>query len=69
MDFNFDFSTIERLFPEYLTKSQKGRLLDALAQFKDAIDSGKWSSKIYSSFYTSHQYDYFLQADLVREIR
>ena len=69
MDFNFDFGMIEHLFPEYLTKQQKGRLIEALAQFKDATDSGKWSSKIYSDFYTPHNYDYFLQGDLLREIR
>ena len=69
MDFNFDFGMIEHLFPEYLTKPQKGRLLEALAQFKDATDSRKWNSKIYSGFYAPNRYDYFLQGDLVREIR
>ena len=64
-----DFTMIEHLFPSYLTTTEKGRLLDALEQFKDANAKGNWDTKIYSHFYASTSYDYFLQGDIVREIR
>lgn len=65
----FDFTMIEHLFPDYLTATEKGRLLQALEQFKDVYTKGKWSNKIYSHFYAPTSYKYFLQGDLVREIR
>jgi hypothetical protein len=65
----FDFGMIEHLFPEYLTKTEKGRLLQALEQFKDEKATSKWSTKTYSNFYAPANYPYFLQGDLVREIR
>jgi hypothetical protein len=65
----FDFTMIEHLFPSYLTKTEKGRLLEALEQFKDAHTKGKWNSKNYSHFYAQTPYNYFLQGDLIREIR
>jgi hypothetical protein len=66
---SFDFTMIEHLFPDYLTATEKGRLLQALEQFKDAHTKGKWNSKNYSHFYTSSADNYFLQGDLIREIR
>ena len=60
---------IEHLFPDYLTATEKGRLLQALEQFKDAHAKGKWNSKNYSHFYTASTDNYFLQGDLIREIR
>lgn len=66
---SFDFTMIEHLFPDYLTATEKGRLLLALEQFKDAYTKGKWSGRIYSHFYTQTAYEYFLQGDLIREIR
>ena len=66
---SFDFTMIEHLFPDYLTTTEKGRMLQALEQFKYANSKGKWSSKIYSHFYAPSTYSYFLQGDLVREIR
>ncbi|HFA50795.1 MAG TPA: hypothetical protein ENJ95_17445 [Bacteroidetes bacterium] len=69
MPHQFDFGMVEHLFPEYLTKLEKGRLLKALAQFKDETEKKKWSSKIYTNFYGKSRYGYFLQGDMVREIR
>jgi hypothetical protein len=66
---SFDFTMIEHLFPDYLTATEKGRLLQALEQFKDAYTKGKWNGKNYSHFYTSSADNYFLQGDLIREIR
>jgi hypothetical protein len=66
---SFDFTMIEHLFPDYLTATEKGRLLQALEQFKDAHTKGKWNGKNYSHFYTSSADNYFLQGDLIREIR
>jgi hypothetical protein len=66
---SFDFTMIEHLFPDYLTATEKGRLLKALEQFKDTSAKGKWNSKIYSHFYAQSTYNYFLQGDLIREIR
>ena len=64
-----DFTIIEHLFPTYLTTTEKGRLLHALEQFKEVNDKSKWNSKLYTHFYASSQYNYFLQGDLLREIR
>jgi hypothetical protein len=66
---SFDFGAIAHLFPDYLTKQEKGRLLQALDQFKDATSKGNWSSKIYANFYSPINHPYFLQGDLVKEIR
>ena len=65
----FDFTMIEHLFPDYLTATEKGRLFQALEQFKDAHAKGKWSNKVYSHFYATSADNYFLQGDLIREIR
>jgi hypothetical protein len=65
----FDITMIERLFPDYLTATEKRRLLQALEQFKDAYTKGKCHSKTYSHFYVSSADSYFLQGDLIREIR
>ena len=64
-----DFTIIEHLFPTYLTTTEKGRLLHALEQFKEVNDKSKWNSKLYTHFYASSQYNYFLQGDLLQEIR
>jgi hypothetical protein len=57
-----------RLLPSYLTDLEKGRLLKALEQFKE--DKGKaWNSKFNTNFYTHRKYDFFLQGDLIRQVR
>lgn len=69
MTTSFDFTMIKHLFPSYLSDEEKGRLLEALEQFKDFDAKSKWSSKTYSHFYAQFSYNYFLQGDLIREIR
>jgi hypothetical protein len=56
---------LELLLPSYLIDSQKSRLKDALSQFVN-----KDSNEInYTDFYREFNHSYFLQSDLVREIR
>lgn len=53
------------LLPSFLTSSDKERLKQALAQFKK--DDHKNIS--YLDFYSMYDYNYFLQADILSEIR
>ena len=54
------------LLPSYLTVGEKNRLRDALSQFQ----KGDASHEIdYSDFYKEYNHSFFLQADLLREIR
>lgn len=52
--------------PSYLTDPDKDRLKSALNQFKNREDIKDID---YRHFYKHHGYHYFLQADLLREIR
>ncbi len=63
--------TILRLLPDYLAKSEKGRLLSALEQFQEhsVRKPAEWSGKFYTNFYLGKTPDYFLQGDLLRGIR
>jgi hypothetical protein len=66
----FDSESFINLLPSYLTEAGKERLKESLKQFKG--EEGKkllWSSKIYTDFYLNKNKDYFLQGDLVREMR
>lgn len=57
--------SLESLFPPELAEQKKGRLREGLSQFL-----GKESRpKIYTDFYATTSYEYFLQGDLVRELR
>ena len=57
-----------RFLPTYLTNEEKGRLNNALEQFKE--ERGKvWNRKNSSHFYAHRKYDYFQQGDLLRQIR
>ncbi len=57
-----------RLLPTYLTSEEKGRLTKALEQFK--AEKGKaWSSKLITNFYSARQFGFFLQGDLLRQVR
>lgn len=61
---DFILSDWSSLLPDYLTSSDKNRLIDALGQFKRGnvvID--------YSNFYLNFEHPYFLQGDVVEEIR
>lgn len=63
MDFNLDdFSS---LLPPELTRIEKGRLNDALRQFH----SSNTRTKYYTDFYSTKEYPYFLQGDLLKELR
>lgn len=63
MAFGDDF---DRILPNYLVSEDKGRLKDALKQF-----TVEWTGKNidYSDFYKSYGHAYFMQSDLVKEIR
>jgi hypothetical protein len=56
---------LELLLPSYLTDTSKERLVAALSQFKT---SGRTAIS-YDTFYQSVSPPYFLQGDIVREIR
>lgn len=62
---NFSIERIENLFPRELSEQRKGRLRDGLKQFL----SKNSESKIYSEFYSETEYSYFLQGDLIRDLR
>lgn len=61
----FGDDKFELLLPTYFVESEKNRLREALKQF---IPVGR-SEIDYSFFYKDFNYAYFMQADLVREIR
>lgn len=56
----------ESLLPRYLVEGDKGRLKDSLKQF---VGDSLKSEIDYSSFYKDYGHDYFMQSDLIREIR
>ena len=58
---SFGLDGIEALFPKELSEQRKGRLRDGLKQFHTA--------KTYTDFYSSGQPPYFLQGDLIAELR
>ena len=62
----FDKHEFERLLPDYLSKAEKGRLLNALAQF---TEKDGWENQSHTHFYLSNKPNYFLQGDLVRGVR
>ena len=62
----FSLDELEKLLPAELTLQKKGRLRDGLAQFSDPDNS---QDKSYTDFYLQTAHDYFLQGDLIREIR
>ncbi len=61
---SFSLESIEKLLPAELTEHRKGRLRDGLKQF--ALNS---NSKIYTDFYLNSGPSYFLQGDLVFDLR
>lgn len=62
---SFTLEKIEALFPKELSEQRKGRLRDGLKQFL----STNANPKIYTDFYISETYDYFLQGDLINDLR
>lgn len=62
---SFVLEKIEAHFPKELSEQKKGRLREGLNQFT----STNSSSKVYTDFYLTTGYDYFLQGDLINELR
>lgn len=62
----FGDDNFESLLPPYLVEPEKSRLKDALKQF---MPEHRGSEIDYGDFYKAYQNDYFLQGDLVKEIR
>ncbi len=68
MDFETTPDDFLRFLPTYLTNEEKGRLNQALEQFKE--ERGKvWSQKNSSHFYAQRKQNYFQQGDLLCQIR
>lgn len=61
----FVLERIESLFPKELSDQRKGRLRDGLKQF---LDKGT-RDRTYTDFYSTKIYPYFLQGDLINELR
>ncbi|MEK7433275.1 MAG: hypothetical protein AABZ74_09105 [Cyanobacteriota bacterium] len=59
---DFDFSQIDILLPNYLSTIDKGRLIEGLKQFKE-------TKNISANFFLNKNNDYFLQSDILTEIR
>lgn len=62
----FGDDKFELILPSYLVDPDKSRLRDALKQF---ITEEKGSEINYSNFYRNYNNGYFMQSDLVKEIR
>lgn len=62
----FFIEELERLLPPELTEQKKGRLREGLKQFFDTNNS---QDKFYTDFYLPISHNYFLQGDLIREMR
>lgn len=62
----FGDDSFELLLPSYLVDPEKSRLKDALKQFT-SDEKGKEID--YTNFYKAFQHAYFMQSDLVKEIR
>ena len=61
---SFVLEKIENLFPSELSDQRKGRLRAGLKQF---LSDSK--SKIYTDFYSVSDFPYFLQGDLIYDLR
>lgn len=62
----FFIEELDRLLPPELVVQKKERLREGLRQFSDPDNS---QDKYYTDFYLPKSYDYFLQGDLIKEIR
>jgi len=62
----FSVEELEKLLPPELTDQKKGRLREGLHQFSDPYKS---QDKFYTDFYLPISRSYFLQGDLLREMR
>ena len=64
MSFGDDY--FEKILPSYLVEADKTRLKEALRQFTIEERGNEIS---YSNFYRSYDHAYFMQSDLIKEIR
>jgi hypothetical protein len=64
MPFGDDY--FEKILPSYLVQADKTRLKEALSQF--SIDE-RGNEINYSNFYRNYDHSYFMQSDLIREVR
>jgi hypothetical protein len=62
----FQIDELNKLIPPDLTEQKKGRLRDGLRQFSESNTS---QDKYYTDFYLSSSFNYFLQGDLIKELR
>ena len=62
----FFIEELQRLLPPELTDQKKGRLQEGLKQFSDPDNS---QDKFYTDFYLPISHNYFLQGDLIKEMR
>ena len=62
----FFIEELNKILPSELTEQKKGRLQVGLAQFLKLNHS---EDKYYTDFYLYSSYNYFLQGDLVKELR
>ncbi|TAF75975.1 MAG: hypothetical protein EAZ53_04615 [Bacteroidetes bacterium] len=60
-----NFYLDDNLLPSDFTKTNKDRLREALNQFK--VNNN--SDKNYTNFFSSRKYSYFLQGDVIRDVR
>jgi hypothetical protein len=62
----FSIEELEKLLPPELTDQKKGRLREGLMQFSDPYNL---QDKFYTDFYLPISHNYFLQGDMIREMR
>jgi hypothetical protein len=63
---SFGDDKFENILPPYLTSTEKERLQNALKQF---YPDNRGNEIDYTKFYKTYQHEYFMQADLLKEIR
>lgn len=57
---------LDKILPDYLVENDKSRLKDSLKQF---LSENRGNEINYTDFYKSYNHMYFMQSDLLREIR
>lgn len=62
----FDINSLDSLLPPELSEQKKERLKQSLIQF---LKENQNKTKYYTDFYSTENYPYFLQGDIIREIR
>ncbi len=62
----FNINSLDKLLPPELREQKKDRLKEGLKQF---LKENQNRTKYYTDFYATRSYPFFLQGDLIREIR